>query len=254
MTAATLIQADTIARIQHDEAMAITAVENQRLEALLAEVNDEQWSLPTDCTRWTVRDIAVHLIASAEAQASPREFVRQMVAGPKLMAEIGGIYPVDGMNEAGLRARGQLTPADLPARWHAVAARALTARRRMPRLTRALPILRLAPKMWKALGYLYDIGFTRDVWMHRVDLSRAIDQPFTATAEHDGRVVADIIAEWATTHTEAFTLKLTGSAGGTYVRDTVGGGDYVEIDAVEACRVLSGRGTPVGVLHHPLML
>lgn len=135
------------------------------------------------------------------------------------MAEIGGIWPVDGLNEAGLRARNHLTPAELPDLWNTVAAKALHARRRMPAPIRALPLLRFAPGEWKPLGYLYDIGFTRDVWMHRVDLSRAVGRIFDATAEHDGRIVADIIAEWATTHADPFTLKLTDPAGGVYVRD-----------------------------------
>jgi hypothetical protein len=36
-----------------------------------------------------VRAIVVHLIAAAEAQASVVEFVRQTMAGRKLMEEIG---------------------------------------------------------------------------------------------------------------------------------------------------------------------
>ena len=184
-------------RIQHEEAMAITRA--SALGALLVDIKPDQWSLPTDCTRWDVRAIVVHLIASAEAQASAIEFVRQAVVGSRLTKRMGGIYPVDGLNEAGLRARRHLTPDELPELWSSVAAKALRARRRMPRPIRALPLLRLAPKYWKPLGYLYDIGFTRDVWMHRVDLSRAISRTFHATATHDGRIVADIIAQWATT-------------------------------------------------------
>jgi len=42
--------------------------------------------------------------------------------------------------------------------------------------------------------------------MHRIDLYRAINQPYPADASHDGGIVADIIAEWATTHTDPFTL------------------------------------------------
>ena len=61
--------------------------------------------------------------------------------------------------------------------------------------------------MWKPLGYLYDIGFTRDVWMHRVDLSHAIGRTFDATAAQDGRI--------ATTHEDPFTLNLSGPAGGS---------------------------------------
>jgi uncharacterized protein (TIGR03083 family) len=254
MSADTVIKASEIPRIQHNEAMAITAVENQRLWELLIKIKPDEWSLPTDCTRWDVRAIAVHLIATAEAQGSVVEFLRQATAGRKLMEEIGGIFPVDGLNEAGLRARSHLKPAELPDRWTTVAAKGLHARSRMPRPIRALPVLRLAPHFWKPIGYLYDMGFTRDVWMHRVDISRAIGRIFDATAEHDGRIVADIIAEWATTHSDSFTIKLTGPSGGTYVRDTARAGDCLEVNAIDCCRILSGRGTPVGVLHHPLFL
>jgi uncharacterized protein (TIGR03083 family) len=254
VTSTAVIKAGEIPRIKHDEAMAIATAENHQLWELLIGIKPDEWSLPTDCTRWDVRAIVVHLIAQTEAQASVAEFVRQTIAGRKLMEEIGGIYPVDGMNEAGLRARSHLTPEELPDRWSRVAAEALRFRRRMPAPIRALPLLRLDRGLWKPLGYLYDIGFTRDVWMHRVDLSRAIGRTFHATAEHEGRIVADIIAEWATTHTDPFALKLTGSAGGTYVRDSADSGDCLEVDAIECCRILSGRGTPVGVLHHPLLL
>ncbi len=128
------------------------------------------------------------------------------------------------------------------------------ARQRMPRLIRSLPLLRLEPGNWKPLGYLYDIGFTRDTWMHCIDLYRAINQPYPADASHDGRIVADIIAEWATTHNDPFTLHLTGPAGGIYTRSTDTPGEPLQIDAIDCCRILSGRGTPIGVLHHPLML
>jgi hypothetical protein len=90
--------------------------------------------------------------------------------------------------------------------------------------------------------------------MHRVDLSRAIDRNIQATTDHDGRIVADIIAEWATTHNDPFCLKLTGPAGGTYVRDAFDDIAGIEMDAIECCRILSGRGEPVDVLHHPLLL
>lgn len=46
MTADTMIKASEIRRIQHDEAMAITAVENRRLGELLIKINADQWSLP----------------------------------------------------------------------------------------------------------------------------------------------------------------------------------------------------------------
>jgi hypothetical protein len=107
---------------------------------------------------------------------------------------------------------------------------------------------------WKPIGYLFDMGFTRDVWMHRVDLARAIGHRLTLTAEHDGRIIADIVAEWATLHTDPFTLHLTGPAGATYRRGTAG--EVIHTDAVELCRTLCGRGPrPTdSVLRHALPL
>src|SRR4051812_45165774 len=92
-----------IRRIDHREAMEITATENHRLLDLVSTVSGDEWSRPTDCTRWGVRDVVVHLIGSAEAQANPVEFVRQLVKGRRLTAEIGGTHWVDGLNEAQIR-------------------------------------------------------------------------------------------------------------------------------------------------------
>ena len=36
---------------------------------------------------------------------------------------------------------------------------------------------------------------TRDTWMHRVDISRATGRDLVLTAEHDGRIVADVVDE-----------------------------------------------------------
>jgi hypothetical protein len=122
---------------------------------------------------------------------------------------------------------------------------------------RALPVLPIGSALgtdlgWKPLGYLFDIGFTRDVWMHRVDIARATGLPMRLTADHDGRIVADIVAEWATVHDDPFTLRLEGPAGGDFVGR--GGSTLLVIDAVEFARVLSGRGDGEGVLRHKLPL
>ena len=255
MTTNTVVPVSSIPRIGHQEAMAITAEENDRFHRLLAHIEPDQWHWPTDCTRWDVRDIAVHVIATAQAAASPLEFGRQMWAGRPLTAEIGGVHWVDGLNEAQLRARTHLTPAELPDLWATAAARGLRARQRTPRPVRALPLLRLEPGNWKPLSFLFDMGFTRDTWMHRIDITRAVGEAYLATADHDGRIVADVVAEWATTHTDPFTLHLTGPAGGIYGRTSEPTGDTVTVDAIDLCRVLSGRGTPAGILRaHPFPL
>jgi uncharacterized protein (TIGR03083 family) len=224
---------------------------------LLEAFGPSEWDMATDCTGWTVRDIGVHLIASAEAQASPIEFGRQVWAGRAITRQISGQHWVDGLNEAQLRARRAWTPNELPRRWTIASVAALSGRRRMPALLRALPVLPLGSPLgthlgWKPLGYLFDIGFTRDVWMHRVDMARAVGRPLVLTAEHDARMVADIVAEWAGSHGDPFTIDLRGPAGGCYAAR--GGGTPITLDAVEFVRILSGRGQGAGVLEHKLPL
>jgi len=90
------------------------------------------------------------------------------------------------------------------------------------------------------------VMFTRDVWMHRVDLCRATGQPMVLTPDHDGRIVADVVADWARRHGQPFTLRLDGPAGGSFAAG--GGGPDMRLDAVEFCRILSGRGTGDGLL------
>jgi hypothetical protein len=41
------------------------------------------------------------------------------------------------------------------------------------------------------------VGFTRDVWCHRIDICHATGRPMDLKPDHDGRLVADIVAEWA---------------------------------------------------------
>jgi hypothetical protein len=96
------------------------------------------------------------------------------------------------------------------------------------------------------IGYLVDVILTRDPWMHRSDIADATGRPMTLTAEHDGVLVADVAAEWAARHGQACSLTLTGPAGGSWTWGS--GGEHLELDAVEFCRILSGRGTGAGLL------
>ena len=257
----TLRRAGHIPPIGHAEAMRLTEAENARLLAQLRSLTDEQWQAPTDCTGWTVRDVAVHLIASAQAQASILEFGRQVVAGRRLTAETGGRHWVDALNEAQLHGRAGWTAATLPDRWERHSARALTARRRMPAPVRGLPVLPLGTGLgvhvgWQPLRYLFDMGFTRDAWVHRIDIARAAGLAAELTPAHDGRIVADILAEWSRRHGQPYTLSLQGPAGGDFtagVGDS-GVGDAQAVDAVEFVRILSGRAEGTGILRHKLPL
>jgi hypothetical protein len=102
------------------------------------------------------------------------------------------------------------------------------------------------------LKYLLDVGFTRDVWAHRIDIRTALGRSTHLTAAHDGRLVGDLVAEWAVLHGESFELVLHGPAGGMFCQGA--GGEHVDIDALDFVRVLSGRLSGPGVLRHPLPL
>ena len=117
---------------------------------------------------------------------------------------------------------------------------------------RYLPIPFGPPIGWEPLKYLLDVGFTRDVWCHRLDISCATGRPMHLTADHDGRLVADIVGEWASIHREPFDMVLEGPAGGKFTQGV--NGERVEIDAMEFIRTLSGRLPGSGVLSHPLPL
>jgi uncharacterized protein (TIGR03083 family) len=200
-----------------------------------------------------VHAVAAHVIGSAAAQSARREFARQVWAGRPLRAEIGAAYWWDGMNEVQVRDREARSPDALRAEWRTMSGRALRARTRLPRAIARLRLLDLpAPVGRQPLSYLFDMGFTRDVWMHRIDIERALGRQPDFDRDHDGRIVADIVAEWAAAHGEPFELVLSGPAGGTFASGAVG--EHVETDIAEFCRCLTGRATADGVLRHPLPL
>jgi hypothetical protein len=82
--------------------------------------------------------------------------------------------------------------------------------------------------------------------MHRVDTAEATGRPLALTPEHDGVLVADVVAEWAGRHGAPFTLHLSGPAGGTWSPGT--GGEELSQDAVLFARTLSGRVPGSGLL------
>jgi hypothetical protein len=57
-----------------------------------------------------------------------------------------------------------------------------------------------------------------------------------------------VVAEWARAHGKPYRLTLTGPAGGLWSSGT--DGEQITMDAVEFCRVLSGRATGTGLLAH----
>lgn len=239
-------------RIRRPEARVLAEEEFRRFAALMGSLNDDEWTLPTDCAAWDVRKVALHVLGSADAQASVRQFLHQFRRGLPLNKKIDSHHWVDGLNELQIRERSHLADSEIVAQLSAVGPKAVKGRWGTPLPMRYLPISFGPPIGWAPLKYLLDVGFTRDVWAHRIDLCVATDHEMHLTADHDGRLVADIVAEWASIHGEPFELVLDGPAGGKFSQGIQG--ERVDLDAIEFIRVLAGRRPGTGVLSHPLPL
>ena len=238
--------------IRHDEAMGLAAAEYQRFGALLHDLAPGDWTTATVCDRWDVRAVAAHVLGAAEACASSRENIHQMRLGHQVQRQLGLGHIVHGANQVQVRERAALDPAALISRWDQAVPRALRGRRRFPPFLRPVRIGFEAPLGRRPLAYLMDIVYTRDVWMHRIDICRATGRQPVLTAGHDGRLLADMIADWAATHHNPFSLRLTGPAGGTYARGS--DGPHLEIDAIDWAWTVSGRAPGEGLLANPLPL
>jgi uncharacterized protein (TIGR03083 family) len=228
--------------IGHAEAMRLAETESEHMLDLVRQLEDTDWSRPTDCTEWSVKDIVVHQLGEAAAIASIREMVHQVRAAqrlPKTMAR------VDRLNAVHVAERRHLTTDQLPELLAAGLRRALRARRRAPALIRKIRFS--ADNFGRvSYGYMNDVVVTRDSFIHRVDITRATGKLMAVTADHEGRLIADVVRDWADHHGSAFTLRLSGPAGGVY-RSGSGGAD-TELDALEFCRILSGRAEGKGLL------
>jgi uncharacterized protein (TIGR03083 family) len=230
--------------LDRDAARRLATTEYDRFRLLLSDLDPPDWARPTDCPEWDVRAIAGHVLGMAEMVASVRQFVAQNVGASRAG---GGIDALTGLQ---VRGRARLTPPEVYERFAAVAPRAVRGRRRLSRLIGrfTLPedqVVGDRTERW-TFGFLFDVILTRDTWMHRVDIARATGRGLALTPDHDGVLVADVGAEWGQRHGRPHRLRLTGPAGGTWA---VGdGGPELELDAVEFCRVLSGRGNGTGLL------
>src|ERR1700736_1294914 len=237
-------------RIRRPEARVLAEEEFRRFADLMTSLSADQWRLPTDCTAWDVRQVVLHVLGSGDAQASFPQFVHQLRRGVPLNKEIDSHHWVDGMNELQIRERSHLSDDEIMAQLWSVGPKAVKGRWGTPPPMRYLPIPFGPPIGWTTLKYLLDVGFTRDVWCHRIDICRATGRAMHLTPEHDGRLVADIVAEWASIHGQPFELVLGGPAGGKFAQGI--DGELVEIDAIEFIRILSGRSPGTGVLANPL--
>ena len=232
------------ARLDRTTAMQLAATEYDRFLAQLRALDADDWGTPTDCPGWDVRQMTAHVLGMAEMVATLPRLLGQNLAA---MRAGGGI---DALTAVQIRAHEAQTPDELVARFAAVGPRAVRGRRRLARVIGRLPlpekqVVGGERERWR-FGFLLDVVLTRDVWMHRTDVARATGRRPVLTPEHDGRIVDDVVAEWAQRHGRPYRLHLSGPAGGNWSAGVQG--EELGLDAVDFCRMLSGRGDGAGLL------
>jgi uncharacterized protein (TIGR03083 family) len=236
------------ARLDRTTALRLVADEYNRYLELIRTLTADEWTRATECPPWDVRAMAAHNLGMAEFVTSPEENQRQSGAAAAKLSD-GGVF-IDALTGLQVEERAGMSATELIERYAEIAPQAVLARQYTPDEMRksTLPVpqhVNGAVEHW-TFGYILDVILTRDTWMHRVDTSRAVGRPMALTADHDGVLVADVVNEWAARHNSPYTLVLEGPAGGRWSHGT--GGPEYQLDAVEFCRILSGRATGDGLL------
>jgi uncharacterized protein (TIGR03083 family) len=234
------------AMIERPTAMRLAQMEYQRVNDAVDALQPEDWTRLTDCTEWDVRQLVAHIAGQANLFSTPLELARQIRAAKARQQP--GQADIDALTAFQVEERQHLGPEELRAELHRVGPRGARGRRLVPGFLRrrrgpGVEVVNGVPEAW-SIGYVTDVIATRDLWMHRLDLARATGRDPVLIADHDGVIVADIVAEWARRHGQPYRLQLTGLAAGSWSSGV--GGEEIVMDAADFCRVVSGRPGPDG--------
>jgi uncharacterized protein (TIGR03083 family) len=238
-----------VARIDRGTAKRLMATEYSRVSEQLKQLSATEWSRPTCNTGWDVRALAAHMTGMVAMAASLREQLRQMGLANRRK---GDGEMVNALTALQVQMYDGWSTDRIVAEYDRLTPKAVKGRMRTPRFIcgRTMPGDQpVEPgevyERW-TFGYLLDVILTRDPWMHRTDIAAATGAEMRLTAEHDGVIVDDVVREWAQRHGQPCTVTLTGDAGGSWSFGSEG--PPYRLDAVEFCRIVSGRGQGDGLL------
>ena len=239
-----ITKARDIPKLDHAEARSLATDELDRMLALLETLSDEEWQLPTVCDLWNVSQMVAHLAGAAAAYVSWAEFKRQFLFNP-YMSEASA--KVHGLSKCQVEDRAGVTPKALLAELGVVGPKAIRTRHRLPWVVRIARVPLGWPLGWAQIGYLTDLIYTRDMWMHRLDICRATGQKMTLSTAHDGRIVELVIRDLGKKLNHRlgerkFKMELTGPAGGAFsFGSSSGPSTSLQIDALDFNWLASGR-------------
>ncbi|MBV9174334.1 MAG: maleylpyruvate isomerase family mycothiol-dependent enzyme [Chloroflexi bacterium] len=246
------LDAHSIPAPGHGEAAVLAQREFQRFVAVLESLSPEDWDRPTACPLWSVRQVVAHVTGAAAAFSSWASFLRQGSPSVQRPYRERGMSQLDAMNQIQVDDRADRTPAQLLSELREVGPRAIATRRRLPLPLRALRVPLPPLGGWVAIGYLTDVIYPRDMWLHRFDICCAANRPKALDSEHDGRLTALVMRDLERTRDWRAALgsinvvyHLTGPAGGTWRFGRAREAPAVELtlDALQFHLLASGRRT-----------
>lgn len=213
--------AASIPPLAHTEAARMATVELDRFLMLLESLSPDDWNKSTACALWNLRQMVAHVAGAAASYARWSEFKRQNSPRVQRPYRKQGMSELDALNQIQVDDREHASPHDLIAELRDVGPRAIRTRQRLPFVLRALRVPIVPLGGWIRIDYLTDLIYTRDMWMHRLDICRATDRDMLLTADHDGRIVALVVRDLARKLTPKLNgatvvYHLTGEAGGAW--------------------------------------
>jgi uncharacterized protein (TIGR03083 family) len=236
------LQATSVPYVTADEAFSLMTVELERFLSLVDTLDPADWSRPTACTAWTVREILAHQAGGYSSGTGYREMVRQLAAPRK-----PGQLPEDSMNALQVSERASRSPAELIAELRAVGPFAIQKWAYQFRMIKPISIPHPVPGSL-SVRHLMWVTHSRDTWMHRLDICRATGRAFEQTVEHDGRIAALIMLDVEKALRRklgevSLIFELSGIAGGTWIIGTDQPAAVIQMDVLDFNILASGRFT-----------
>jgi uncharacterized protein (TIGR03083 family) len=230
----------------HEEAYRMGLAQAERFIALLESLEESDWSGPTACALWDVREMAAHVAGAAEGYLSFKNFARQFFSKELKKYAPQGLKGIDATNQLQVDDRAEKTPAEIIAELKSSEPQAFLNRYKLPWLLYKMPSY-LPGLGFVRVGYLTDLIYTRDTWMHTLDICRAVGREMALTPEHDGRMTALVMRDLYRgkgSHLKGKNIvyRLTGAAGGSWSVDRQPADPVVlEMEALDFHLLASGR-------------
>ena len=222
-------------KAREGEALSLALAED--LTGFLERLSTDEWTAVTPCDPWTVKDVAAHLLAWADALCSPRQMAAQARAALRRRKRFANL--LDAHNDAQVEAARQTPPTEILDRLRVMVPKAAKLRRRLGAPLHYVPAYAGFLGGPINLGYLLTSIFPRDLLVHAIDVAEATgrDAPIGPAG---GRIAADMLRDWARRTGASATIELTGPGGGVYVAGN-GGSTTITGSTAAVVHRLAGR-------------